>query len=258
MKVSLSYQPKALTLLVLILVLIGSCTIQKRVHRKGWYVEWHRNKNIQNTSSSESNHQNAIQKNATRNTLPIHVDSQNDHTNPDIQKSQEVKQQFAQRQKMNGNSHKNIRISSNQKPSHSLDQDITLETKVAQDNLKSSADEFPNRVPKLAYALLFTGLLLLAIGIVGAIVFAAMNMSFIGLPLPYIASLLVGILLLVLATSVAQDSQKTQPSPPDPHYKKQAPKKEKKERKPLSKNDKIYLSIIGGLVIGILIAVLAY
>ena len=39
--------------LLLLLILIASCTIQKRVHNRGWHVQWNAKRNVSNQDSKE-------------------------------------------------------------------------------------------------------------------------------------------------------------------------------------------------------------
>jgi Na+-transporting methylmalonyl-CoA/oxaloacetate decarboxylase gamma subunit len=131
--------------------------------------------------------------------------------------------------------------------------------KKRQDQNQSKQQNFgPKRVPILAIGLLTIGIILLATGIIAALIFAAINLTFIGLPFLFVLSLIAGILLLLIATSIAMSSMETQPKSVDPRYEKEEPKKEKKEREPLKKNDKIFLAVIAGVIIGLVFAILAF
>ncbi len=247
-------------LLAIVILLGASCTVQKRVHRKGWYVEWHGANHAKNKSADESHSiqdasktkinsaatQNEIHS-GTANKSVAAIKSQNP-TNETVRLtvSESETQSTDLKSDMSGSQSEPIKETSSKKS-------IVGKYYTGVNTLRP-----PTRVPTLAWALLILGLSLLAIGVIAALIFAIINLTFIGLPFGYTLAIISGIIILILATGVALSSMRSQPSPPDPRYVEQEPKREKKERKPLAKNDKIFLAIIGGLVAGILISILTF
>ncbi|MFT5858693.1 MAG: cobalamin biosynthesis Mg chelatase CobN [Flavobacteriaceae bacterium] len=69
--------------LLLTLILSSSCTMTKRVHRKGWHVEWHKSKRseaLQSTNSTLAAHE-ASKFSATDSDEPISVDNSTEEVN---------------------------------------------------------------------------------------------------------------------------------------------------------------------------------
>ncbi|GAB5416462.1 MAG: hypothetical protein Crog4KO_09510 [Crocinitomicaceae bacterium] len=236
-----------------------SCTVQKRVHRKGWYVEWNGSKHSKNKTTSEAN---AIQRESkneiisvkTSDEISINAAYNSWEVIKDVNPSQ-CEHPIVPENLKGGIEIQSENSVSNSAPSMDA---FSIESKARESSPDTRRLRPSPRVPTLAWALLIAGLLLLAIGVLAALIFAIINLTFIGLPFGYTLAIISGIIILILAVSVAFSNTRPQPSPPDPRYVKQEPKREKKERKPLAKNDKIFLAIIGGVVVGILLAILAF
>ena len=239
---------------IMALTFVSSCTIQKRVHRKGWFVQWNLNKKAPTQGKIEE-----ISRTEFITKDSVFYVSQNKSI-----KNLETRSSHSR---------------SAQKPDEKLPSPSTVETIDGEATLKEHTRPFkqivhhskkeplrkeqshqasPTRVPTLAWALLIAGLAFLGLGIALAIIFLILNGSLIGAPFYILATIIAGILFLILATRTALSTFDSQPSAPDPRYEKQEPKKEKKERQPLKKGDKIFLAVVAGLALIIGIVLLSY
>lgn len=244
-------------MLLSVIVLIGSsCTVHKRVHRKGWYVEWNHSKHsnniadkVQTPIQEEPDTEVALLDEDKR--APASIESTVIEIDTEANTSKKALESISTKE-INGS------LKAEHQEVVQTSKCIQIANQLTENEERIQHQNSPTRAPTLAWVLLFIGLTLLAIGIVAAIIFAIINLTFIGLPLQYSLALIAGILILILATGVALSNMGPQPSSPDPRYEKQEPKKEKKERQPLKKNDKIFLAIIGFVALGVLIAILSF
>lgn len=236
---------------------MGSCTIQKRVHRKGWFVQWNLNQSNQNDNNTIRQTQLAEQQKSfeVETKTPIEDVSQ-----------QEVKLLINSSER---------HIDQIQKDQHSIGVisilDANYEDALINSSKTSEKQPFassgiqfskisasPTRIPTLAWVLLIIGLALLALAIIAGIAFLISTGSLIGTPSYVIVSLLAGVLFLILATQTALAPLQPQRNHPDPRYEKEEPQREKKERQPLEKGDKIFIAVAAGIFAIIGIALLAF
>jgi len=241
-----------LTLVVFLLLSIGSgCTIQKRIHRKGWHVEWRSVKNskdnIRNTQESKKNQRgfnvdNTEKPPAKANSEEIVLESTSSNAascnlqqDGNLEESTQKKPSLQRTQESNS---RNVRIENES------------ERKIPHEPMS------PPKPPLTAYILLIIGAILVGGGLILLLVFAIINSTLIGLPSPITVMILVGIAFLILAyrSAVNAEQKEKQWTPPV----KEQPKEEKKERKPLKRGDKIFLAIIGALIAVIGVALIVY
>lgn len=248
-----------LILLLFVMLFAGACTIQKRVHRKGWFVYWNHDKKV-SESTCENKSKSAI----------VNSDETDNVNNHDAHLVSESTTRVVTNASVSELEVKDKRTS--EREFKDLAQDHLgqkellekRETAVVSSTESSSSHKknqnqsnSPTRIPLLAWALLFLGCILIALAIVLGLIYLAVNGALIGAPLYMGVLLLAGVIFLVLATRTALAPLNSQP-PPDPRTETEEPKREKKEREPLKENDKIFLGVIAGLILIIAISLLSY
>lgn len=254
-------------LLLFVIVFTESCTVQKRVHRKGWFVQWHANQRELERESEDKSElevglrepqptekETEVSNSPTSSVqLPLKVQppSLNNKTlNAKVLEAGELEQ------KSNSDGRPDTEVEVIEPAPRRASRSVEMPDTLWQSNTIDRMS--PTRIPTLAWILLYIGIALVVLGIVLGIMFFVANGSFIGAPLYIILALISGILFLVFATQTALAPLNSQPTPPEPRYEKEEPKKEKQERQPLQKRDKIFLAVIAGLIAIIGFSLLIY
>lgn len=233
-----------------------SCTVQRRVHRKGWFVQWNVNQSQNRSVSHEKSA--SVRESKSENEAEILVTSTSSirqlHSD-ELKSNDDIKEKIVDTEV----SQESEATSESDQPTIVKGEEVYSPDTKRQEESEKMPFEFkldamsPTRVPILAWILLGIGILLVSVALVLGIIYLVVNGALIGAPL-YLGLMLVGgIIFVILATQTAMASMKPQPSAPDPRYQREEPKREKKEREPLNKSDKIFLAVIGGLalIIGI-------
>ncbi len=252
-------QNKSFYFLVLTLIFLsGSCTVQKRVHRKGWFVQW--NFSQQKSADQENaSKESSIISEHDLSCLPSDTATSHNLQNENTSFSTPQQVQY----KAYSKSVLGVEFNSLEQTKY-IEQVNTDESENTLEYHPSSYSRFrmkslsPTRVPALAWTLLFLGILLVTLAIIFGLIYLVINGSLIGAPLYLGIMLLGGIISLALATRTALASMNTQPSPPDPRVEREEPKEEKKERQPLKKGDKIFIAVAVGLLVLLGIVVITY
>lgn len=225
------------------------------MHRKGWFVQWNFNEKARSnqTITEDGNTKTIASNDSIRKSIP---------SNPtDLEGSTPLatKESLEQMEALSKvNARKTPVDETNVTPTI-----VAKKKKLGTSGLKRSYKiqqqaQSPTRVPMLAWILLIVGSILLVLGITLAIIFLITSGSLIDAPFFILAAVVAGILFLVLAAKTALSTFNSQPSSPDPRFEKEEPKKEKKERQPLKKGDKIFLAVITGLILIIGVVLLSY
>lgn len=238
------------TIFLFSLFFITSCTVQKRVHRKGWHLEW-RGQNRPSPSK--------------RNTPPTRSLSSKDSVQaPFLSTLKPMEENTTQEYKMHASKNEPFRLlkenpikNGSFRPSNIKVSEIPYyvspyrfhQKQKTQKQYRSSV-----RVPWIGYLLIILGFLLGLLGIFLLIVNALSTASG-GAALYGLVFIFIGALLIVFAFNIAVSSLGTK-NTPNPEQ--SLPKKEKKERQPLQKKDKIMLVVFAALLLTIGISILAF
>ncbi|MCR9171725.1 MAG: hypothetical protein NXI10_04485 [bacterium] len=237
-----------------------SCTVQKRIHRKGWFIQWHNKPSTKVVEHSSIEPRTPQEKSkltpnkiANHDTKTSTIQCFQKSLNQTPKNTKSARSDCLDRVETSPLKQKGSFTDSSSTSSDHTDQYDEKTIQFSQSALRS-----PTRIPTLAWILLYIGLALLALGITLAIIFFVANGSFIGAPLHILLTFVAAVLFLIWATQTALAPLKSEPAPPDPRYEKEEPKKEKPERAPLDKRDKIFLGVIAGLLLIIGISLLSF
>ena len=238
------------TIFFCFLFFIHSCNVQKRIHRKGWHVEWH---GANKSSPSEQSTLSPLSLNNSESTQLPFI-SCNESKEENLPQKDEVTS-------LQNDSFRPMKENSKKKDAfHALETkttEIPYEVVPYRSHQKSKTQkEFfsPVRVPLIGYVLLILGFLL---GLIGISLLIANALSSVagGAALYGLVFIFIGALFILFAFNIAVSSLGTK-NTPTPEQR--LPKKEKKERQPLQKKDKIMLVVFATLLLIIGISVLAF
>lgn len=234
------------------LFISNGCTIRKRLHRKGWHIEWHSHKKsgVQTVPDNEAtdSKNNTKERNSS---VALQSKAENTYSQPEAKnliKSEPEKKSGKtklQSTDVETSEHKEKTGAASGK------RDSGIEQRNPHEPMS------PPKIPVTAWVFLALGVILLGAGLVIALAFAVVNSTLIGLPTPVILMIAVGVVFLILAYNRAVNPTRRQTVPRDPPTKSKE-EFEKKERQPMKKGDKIFLAVIGALLLGIGITLIVY